>query len=260
MTQPPPILQLHQLTKRYGEKPAVTNLDLAVWPGEFFGFLGPNGAGKTTTIRMMTGLLRPTAGAVRLLGEDPFLSGAVIKSRLGLVLDDIGLYERLTAREHLELAAALHGLPRGVGAQRAGELLEFFSLGADADKMILDYSLGMRKKTAIACALIHNPALLVMDEPFTGIDPVATAAVKNLLKTLVGRGLTVFFSSHVMELVESLATRIAIIDRGALRALGTASQLRAAAGLPEQATLEDAFVALVGGTAHVGPAWLGAPS
>ncbi len=255
-----PILQLHQLSKTYGEKTAVSGLDLAVHPGEFFGFLGPNGAGKTTTIRMMTGLLRPTSGAVRLFGEDPFAGEARFKSRLGLVLDDIGLYDRLTALEHLELAGALHGLPRAETARRARELLEFFGLGADADKMILDYSTGMKKKAAIACALIHNPALLVMDEPFTGIDPVATHAIKQLLKTLVQRGLTVFFSSHVMELVESLATRIAIIDQGRLRALGTADELRHAAGLPAGASLEEAFVSLVGGSAVAGPEWLGLPS
>ena len=252
-----PLLQLYQLRKTYKEKTAVADLSLEVRRGEFFGFVGPNGAGKTTTIRMLSGLLRPDGGSVRILGEDPFTAAGAAKSRLGLVLDDIGLYERLTAREHLELAAALHGLSRPLGAQRTEELLEFFSLTADADRMILDYSLGMRKKTAIACALIHNPGLLVMDEPFTGIDPVATHAIKELLQLLVGRGLTVFFSSHVMELVEKLATRLAVLHEGRLRALGDATQIKAAAGLPATASLEEAFVALVGGQQHGELRWLG---
>jgi ABC-2 type transport system ATP-binding protein len=254
-----PLFELSHLAKSYGEKRAVANLSLSVGRGEFFGFLGPNGAGKTTTIRMLAGLLRPTAGSVRVLGEDPFAPGNTVKSHLGLVLDDIGLYERLTAREHINLAGALHGVARGETARRTEELLAFFDLAADADKIILDYSLGMRKKTAIACALIHNPALLVMDEPFTGIDPVAVHAVKELLSRLVARGLTVFFSSHAMEQVEKLASRIAILAAGELKALGSAAEIKRAARVQEGASLEEAFVALVGGGGRGDLNWLGGP-
>jgi ABC-2 type transport system ATP-binding protein len=255
-----PLFELSHLAKTYGDKRAVADLSLSVGRGEFFGFLGPNGAGKTTTIRMLAGLLRPTAGSVRVMGEDPFAPGNSVKSRIGLVLDDIGLYERLTAREHIGLAAALHGLGRAEGAKRTEELLEFFSLTADADKIILDYSLGMRKKTAIACALIHNPALLVMDEPFTGIDPVAVHAVKELLARLVGRGLTVFFSSHAMEQVEKLASRIAVLVAGELKATGTAAEIKQAARVSETASLEEAFIALAGGGGHGDLNWLGSSS
>jgi ABC-2 type transport system ATP-binding protein len=234
------------LTRRFGEKVAVDGISLCVGAGEFFGFVGPNGAGKTTTLRMVTGLLRPTAGAVRVFGMDPFRQPMEVKSRIGVVPDEPPLYDRLTGRESIEFAGRLHLLDPSQAKSRSEELLEWLDLAEAASSQVGEYSLGMKKKVAIACALVHRPRLLFMDEPFSGIDPIGVRRIKDTLSQLVEEGGTVFFSSHVMELVERICTRVAIIHNGKIRGLGTLEELRAAAGLPGEATMEDAFVALVG--------------
>jgi ABC-2 type transport system ATP-binding protein len=243
---PQEVFRAESLTRKYGDLVAVDGIDLSVRSGEFFGFLGPNGAGKTTTIRMATGLLRPTSGSVRIYGMDPFKSPMEVKSLIGVAPDDPPLYDRLTGRENLEFVARIRMFAPDAARQRSSELLSWLGLEDAADKPASDYSLGMRKKLALACALLHRPMLLFLDEPFSGIDPIGVKSLKDALAAMVGDGATVFFSSHVMELAERLCTRIAIIHQGRIRGCGTLEELRQLAGLAEGATLEDAFVRLVG--------------
>jgi ABC-2 type transport system ATP-binding protein len=249
----PEVFCVEHLTRRFGEKVAVDGISLSVGAGEFFGFVGPNGAGKTTTLRMATGLLRPTAGSVRVFGMDPFREPMEVKARIGVVPEEPPLFDRLTGRESLEFAGRLQLLDAHEARRRAGELLEWLELGEAAGTQVGEYSLGMRKKVSVGCALIHHPRILFMDEPFSGIDPLGVKRVKDHLAELVEAGGTVFFSSHVMELVERICTRVAIIHRGRIRGEGTHEQLRSAAGLGSDATLEDAFVALVGETSPESP-------
>jgi ABC-2 type transport system ATP-binding protein len=243
---PAEVLRLTGLTRAFGEVLAVDGIDLEVRAGEFFGFLGPNGAGKTTTIRMATGLLRPSSGEVRVLGLDPYRKPLEVKARIGVVPEEAPLYERLTGRESLELAARLHLLDGGTARRHADAILTWLDLQESASRMIVDYSQGMRKKIALGCAMIHKPRLLFLDEPFSGIDPIGAKAIKDVLGTMVAGGATVFFSSHVMELVERLCTRVAIIHRGRIRAVGSLVELRQRAGLGNDATLEQVFIDLVG--------------
>ena len=254
---PAPLVRFESLTKRYEGTVAVEDLDLEVGPGEFFGFLGPNGAGKSTTIKMAIGLLRPTSGRVRLFGMDPYESPLEVKARIGVVPEDVPLYDRLTGRESLEFAGRLQMLERGEAARRAEDLLDWLGLREAAASQVVDYSQGMRKKLALGCALIHRPRLLFLDEPFSGIDPIAVKSIKDVLAHMVREGVTVFFSSHVMELAERLCTRAAILHKGRLRAAGTMGELRSAAGLDGAASLEDVFVKTVGAEALGGGAgWL----
>jgi len=243
---PAEVLRLSALTRAFGEVLAVDGIDLEVRAGEFFGFLGPNGAGKTTTIRMATGLLRPSSGEVRVLGMDPYRQPLAVKARIGVVPEEVPLYERLTGRESLELAARLHLLDTDTARRYADAILTWLDLQESASRMIVDYSQGMRKKIALGCAMIHKPRLLFLDEPFSGIDPIGAKAIKDVLATMVAAGATVFFSSHVMELVERLCTRVAIIHRGRIRAVGSLDELRQRAGLGDDATLEQVFIHLVG--------------
>lgn len=240
------VVRLSGLRRTFGEVVAVDGIDLEVGAGELFGFLGPNGAGKTTTIRMATGLLRPSGGEVRIFGMDPCRQPMEVKARIGVVPEEAPLFERLTGRESLELAARLHRFDAREARRAAGALLTWLGLEESASRMIVDYSQGMRKKVALGCALIHRPRLLFLDEPFSGIDPIGTRAIKDVLVTMVADGVTVFFSSHVMELAERLCTRLAIIHQGRIRAVGTLAELRDRAGLGDGATLEQVFIALVG--------------
>ena len=209
--------------------------------GSFYGFLGENGAGKSTTISMLTGVLEPTSGQLSVLGLQP---GLEIKKRIGVVPDGLLLFDRLTGREHLILVARLYGISRAEAASRAGELLEAMELASDQRKLIADYSFGMRKKLALAAALIHGPELLFLDEPFEGVDAVAKAALTALLADLVSRRrLTVFITSHVLEVVERLCDHVGIIHRGRLVAQGALADVVRGA---EAASLTDAFVKLVG--------------
>ncbi|HEY4885117.1 MAG TPA: ABC transporter ATP-binding protein [Myxococcales bacterium] len=235
-------IETHALTRRFGEQVAVDGIDLRVPRGSFYGFLGENGAGKSTTISMLTGMLAPTGGSLRVLDLAP--DGAV-KRRIGVVPDGLLLFDRLTGREHLIFVGRLYGLGRTESARRADELLATMELSGDARKLIADYSFGMRKKLALAAALIHAPELLFLDEPFEGVDAVAKASLTALLSDLVHRGrLTVFITSHVLEVVERLCDQVGVIHRGRLVAQGTLPGVVQA--VPGAATLTEAFVSLVG--------------
>jgi len=247
-----------ELTRRFGQLTAVDQLNLEVPRGVIFGFLGPNGAGKSTTINMLTSLLPPTSGTATVAGHDIIAQPLEVKRRIGVAPEGLSLYERLTASEQIELAGRLHGLPRAEILRRIPPLLELLELGGAANKMILDYSAGMKKKTALACALIHVPEILFLDEPFEGIDPISTRALKGLLREMVDqRGTTVFFSTHVMELAERFCDQVGIINKGRLAGLGPIADLRAAAGLAEDASLEEVFVRTVGAKADADDELLG---
>ena len=213
--------------------------------GRFFGFLGPNGAGKSTTIKMLTGLLRPSAGEAwiegRRLAED--LLG--IKRIIGVVPEELALYERLSGEEYLHFAGRMYGLSRAQTRQRTEELLSFLSLIDERGKLIVDYSHGMRKKVALAAALIHNPQVLFLDEPLNGIDPISGRVVSDLLRRLAQKGVTLFFTTHVLDVVERLCDEVAIIDKGRLVAHGTLDEIRERREVGHDASLEDVFLRLV---------------
>lgn len=229
-------------SKKTGDIVAVAGIDLNVAPGEFYGFLGPNGAGKSTTIKMLTGLLRPTAGQVVIAGHDLTTDPLAVKRVIGVLPEDLNLYERLTAPEFLLFAAQMYGLPRAEAGRRAEELLRLMELGEAGDKMIVDFSMGMKKKTALAGAMIHEPRVLFLDEPFNGIDPLSARNIRDVLRRRTEAGATVFFSSHVLDVVEKLCTRVAIIAGGRLVGEGTLDELRART---QDTTLEEIFVHLV---------------
>ena len=230
------------LTRQFGDLRAVDAIDLRVERGTFYGFLGPNGAGKSTTIKMLTGLLAPTSGAMRLLGEDladPARARAV-KQRLGVVPENLGLFDNLTGREYLTFIGRMYLLPREVVRERTGELLTMMELANEEKKLVLEYSHGMRKKLALAAALLPNPELLFLDEPFEGVDAVASRVVRDVLKRAVERGATVFLTSHVLEIVEKLCTHVGIIARGKLVCQESMAMLRG------DGSLEERFLSVVG--------------
>jgi ABC-2 type transport system ATP-binding protein len=235
----------HALTRRFGDFVAVDAIDLAVPRGSFYGFLGPNGAGKSTTIKCLTGLLRPSGGTMRILGLDPRAADIAVKRQIGVIPEEQALFERLSGAETLQFVGQVHGLDRATARQRIAELLDLLDLTAAAGKLVADYSHGMRKKLALGVALLPAPKLLFLDEPFEGIDAVASRQIKELLHGFVERGGTVFLTSHILEIVERLADRIGIIDHGKLVAQGSLAELRSAnrAG----STLEEIFIQLVGG-------------
>lgn len=241
MMAPEPAIRVHDLRKRYGERPAVDGLSFEVPRGSFFGFLGPNGAGKTTTIRMLIGLAPPDSGTIELLGLESPRHANEIKRRIGLVPDESLLFDRLTGGEFLEFVGRMYGLERRVARQRGGELLTLFELDGHRGKLIAEYSKGMRKRVAMAAALIHRPDLLLLDEPFEGVDAVGARLMKELLQTLVRQGVTIFLTSHVLEVVERLCDRVAIIHQGRLVLEGVVEELRRG-----DETLEDLFVRAVG--------------
>jgi ABC-2 type transport system ATP-binding protein len=243
----PAAIVTRDLVRVFGQKKAVDNLNLTVRRGEFFGFLGPNGAGKSTTIKMMVGLLRPTSGSVWVGGVDVWKEPLQVRSLMGVLPEYLNIYERLSGREFLVFAAHMYGVPNADIQRRAEELLQVLTLADDADKLIVDYSVGMRKKTALAAALIHRPQVLFLDEPFEGIDPVSSRVIRDILHDLTQRGTTIFFSSHIMEVVERLCTRVGIINQGILVAEGTLQELRErASGEDKDATLEDIFLNVIG--------------
>jgi ABC-2 type transport system ATP-binding protein len=235
------------LTRRFGAQTAVDDLTITVPAGAFYGFLGPNGAGKSTTINILTGLLAPTGGRAVILGHDVVRDPLEVKRRIGVVPDGLALFERLTGDEQLRFVARLHGLDAAESARRSRDLLEAMELGADARKLIAGYSHGMRKKLALCCALIHNPRLLFLDEPFEGVDAVAAKGIRDLLSRLVTGGqTTIFLTSHVLEIVERLCTHVGIVDRGRLVAHGPLGELRRGPDGSER-SLEALFLSLVGG-------------
>jgi ABC-2 type transport system ATP-binding protein len=235
------------LLQIFGQKTAVNRLNLSVKRGEFFGFLGPNGAGKSTTIKMFTGLLRPTAGETFVGGVNVWQDQLRARAMMGVLPEYLNLYERLTGREYLNFAGHMYGVAKANIQSRSEELLHVLTLSDDADKLVIDYSVGMRKKIALAAALIHRPEVLFLDEPFEGIDPVSSRVIRDILNDLTRHGTTVFFSSHIMEVVERLCTRVGIINQGVLVADGTLEELRSrASGDGRDATLEDVFMNVIG--------------
>jgi ABC-2 type transport system ATP-binding protein len=235
-----PALTARGLRKTFGPKVAVQHIDIDVAPGSFFGIVGPNGAGKTTTLRMATGLLRPDAGQVWVNGVDVWADPVEAKKRIGVLPEDLALFERLTGRELLAFNGALREMDEKVVVERSEELLTLLGLTDAADALVVDYSHGMRKKLVLAAALLHAPQLLFLDEPFEAIDPVSARAIRNLLAQYTATGSTIVFSSHVMELVERLCDQVAVMTNGAIAWAGPIDDLRAGG------SLEDAFVALVG--------------
>jgi ABC-2 type transport system ATP-binding protein len=235
-----PAVEVRDLVKIYGNKAAVDGLTLTVPQGCFFGFLGPNGAGKTTTIKMLMGLAPPTSGSIRLMGFEMPREALAIKQEIGLVPDESLLFDHLTGGEFIEFVARVYGLDRKRAHDRAQELLELFELADQPKKLIAEYSKGMRKRVAMAAALIHRPRLFLMDEPFEGVDAVGARLMKDILLEQVRHGATIFLTSHVLEVVERLCDRVAIIHEGKLVREGSMAELRAGE------TLEDAFVRAIG--------------
>jgi len=256
-------IETRGLRRVFGEMVAVDGLDLTVETGTFFGFLGPNGAGKSTTIKMLTGLLAPTSGSARILGHDVVSDQVEAKKRIGVVPEESALFDRLTGPEQLRFVGRMYGMERGVIDQRTDELMNLMGLDGDAGKLIVDYSHGMRKKLSLCAAVIHEPQVLFLDEPFEGIDAVSSRLVKSVLNQLVASGVTIFLTSHILEIVEKLCTRVAIIHKGALVAHDALDRLRAGVEGPGgeggARTLEELFLSLVGGdeAARGRLSWLG---
>jgi ABC-2 type transport system ATP-binding protein len=246
-----PALALTDLVKRYGSVNAVDGLTLNVRQGLFFGFLGPNGAGKTTTVRMLTGLAQPDSGRVEVLGMRLPEQSLEVRRQIGIVPDDSLLFDYLTGSEYLEFVARLYETPKPVAKERTGELLELFELTDHPRKLIGEYSKGMRKRVAMAAALIHRPRLFIMDEPFEGVDAVGARLMKDILLARVRHGATVFLTSHVLDVVERICDEIAIVKGGRVVAQGTVDQLREQAA-QGAATLEEIFVKLVGSPGYAG--------
>jgi ABC-2 type transport system ATP-binding protein len=237
----PTAIEVRDLRKVYGDKAAVDGLSITVPRGCFFGFLGPNGAGKTTTIKMLMGLAPPTSGTIQLLGLPMPERAIEIKRLIGLVPDESLLFDHLTGGEFIEFVGRIYGLDRTVARERSEELLHLFELASTGRKLIAEYSKGMRKRVAMAAALIHRPELFLMDEPFEGVDAVGARLMKDILLEQVRHGATIFLTSHVLEVVERLCDRVAIINEGRLVVEGSMAELRGASE-----TLEDAFVRAVG--------------
>ena len=240
-----PAIEIHELRKVYGDKAAVDGLNLSVPRGCFYGFLGPNGAGKTTTIRMLMGLAPPTSGSMALLGLRMPEDAVAIKQRIGLVPDDTLLFDHLSGPEFVHFVGRMYGLDMATVRQRTRELMELFELDSAGRKLIVDYSKGMRKRVAMAAALIHKPDVFLLDEPFEGVDAVGARLMKEILLEQARHGSTIFLTSLVLEVVERLCQRFAIIDHGRLVAEGTIDELRSG-----QETLEDLFVRVVGAEAR----------
>jgi ABC-2 type transport system ATP-binding protein len=261
-----PAIDTTALTRRFGDFTAVQDVNLHVDAGQFFGFLGPNGAGKSTTIKMLTGLLAPTSGSIRILGQDFAANSAEIKRQIGVVPEGMALFGRLTADEYLRFVGRMYGLDRATTFKRTQELLEFMQLAGEDKKLVADFSHGMKKKLALAAAVIHGPKVLFLDEPFEGVDAVAAGTLKSMLQRMIMRGATVFLTSHVLEIVERLCTHIAIIHRGQLVAQGSLDDLRAggsrlgqsAAGVVpadgHRRSLEEIFLEIVGTDREGNPA------
>lgn len=241
----------HGLVKAFGDFIAVDGIDLAVPRGSFYGFLGPNGAGKSTTIKCLTGLLEPTAGSMRILGLDPRREAVEVKRRVGVVPEDLALFDQLSAHETLDFVGRVHGLDPVELRARIAELLELMGLSEETSTLVADFSHGMKKKLALAAALLPAPRLLFLDEPFEGIDAVASRLIRRILQGFVARGGTVFLTSHILEVVERLCDHIGVIDHGRLVSQGSIEDLRA--GGETGQTLEELFLGLVGAGEGEGP-------
>src|SRR6202162_4723639 len=261
-----PAIATQVLTRRFGDLVAVQDVNLSVAPGQFFGFLGPNGAGKSTTIKMLTGLLSASSGSIQILGLDLAQHPVEVKRQIGVVPEGMALFGRLTGAEYLNFVGRMYGLDRETAGKRTAELLDFMQLADQPKTLVTDYSHGMQKKLAMAGAVIHGPRVLFLDEPFEGVDAIASGTLKAMLQRMIARGATIFLTSHVLEIVERLCSHLAIIHRGNLVAQGSIEELRAgveaqaAAALPadsasgsaaqfagEKLTLEQIFLRIVGG-------------
>lgn len=236
---------LQGLTKRFGDLTAVDNISLEVREGEFFGFLGPNGAGKSTTIKMLCGLIRPDGGRAIVAGYDVRKSPLEVKRRIGVLLEEPALYERLTGEEFILFAGQMYGIPRTEAKARTEKLLQLMELTEAKDRLIVGYSQGMKKKVALASALIHSPKVLFLDEPFGGIDAVSVHAIRAILDGLRQKGTTIFFCTHIMEVAERLCSRVAIINNGKLVGVGSIDELRKISSAGKDASLEEVFLRLV---------------
>jgi len=240
------LIETRNLVKKYGEKLAVNDVSFAVQAGEVFGFLGPNGAGKTTTIKMIVGLLQPTSGTVKVAGFDVQAQPLQAKAASGYVPDTPNLYAKLSGRELLRFVGDLYDLDRQQVAQRTEELLRVLDLGEAADNTIDSYSHGMQQKASLAAALMHDPRVLVLDEPTVGLDPKSARLIKDILRQMADRGAAVFLSTHILEIAERMCDRIGIINKGELVAVGTMDELRSL-GKAGEVSLEDIFLGLTGG-------------
>lgn len=234
------MIEFDGLRKTYGSMAAVEGLSLTIAHGEVFGFLGPNGAGKTTTIRMMMGILVPSNGSVRIDGLDCHTQRERVQLRTGYLPDNPVFYDFLRGREILQFVAEMHGLTRRDAAARAAQLLEEFDLADAAEEFAVNYSMGMKKKLGLACALVHEPQVLILDEPTNGLDPRASREVQDRLRSIAHEGRTIFVSTHLLDMAERLCTRIGIIDRGRLVADGAPAHLKRTG--PSSETLEDVFL------------------
>ncbi len=247
-----PAVSTISLTRRFGEFTAVQDVNLSVAPGQFYGFLGPNGAGKSTTIKMLTGLLAPTSGSIRILGLDAAAHAMEVKRQIGVVPEGLALFNRLTGSEYLRFVGRMYGLDPTLIAERSIDLLDFMDLASDPTKRISEYSHGMQKKIALAAAVIHGPKILFLDEPFEGVDAIAAGTLKSMLLGMIAKGATIFLTSHVLEIVERLCSHVAIIDKGRLIAQGSIDELRSGVEASAQSigsdklTLEQIFVSIVG--------------
>jgi ABC-2 type transport system ATP-binding protein len=252
----PNAIETHGLRKAFGDFVAVDGIDLVVPRGSFYGFLGPNGAGKSTTIKCLTGLLKPTGGTFRLLNIDPVTDPLGIRKQVGVVPEDLALFDRLTGAETLSFVGQVHGIDRVELRERSKELLALMDLTKAANDLVADYSHGMRKKIALSAALLPAPRLLFLDEPFEGIDAIASRQIKDLLTAYVRGGGTIFITTHILEIVERLCDHIGIIAKGRLVAQGSMTELRAG-GVTGQ-SLEERFMTIVGvqPSATVGLDWL----
>jgi ABC-2 type transport system ATP-binding protein len=273
-----PAIATQGLTRHFGDFVAVQDVNLSVAPGQFFGFLGPNGAGKSTTIKMLTGLLSASSGRIQLLGQDLAQNPVEVKRQIGVVPEGMALFGRLTGAEYLNFVGRMYGLDRETAGKRTAELLDFMQLAEQPKTLVTDYSHGMQKKLALAAAVIHGPRILFLDEPFEGVDAIASGTLKAMLQRMIARGATIFLTSHVLEIVERLCSHLAIIHKGRLVAQGSLEELRAgveaqaAAALAggssggsappapgEKLTLEEIFLRIVGCTRHADQelSWLG---
>lgn len=240
-------LELINLRKEFKEIIAVDSLNLKIRKGIFFGFLGPNGAGKTTTIMMIAGLLKPDSGRVRILGLDIEKDETEYKRHIGIVLDRPLYFEKLTGKEYLSFVGEMYHLDKLTVKNRTEELLSYLGIGEKKDDLIESYSAGMKKKLSLGAAIIHNPDLLILDEPFEGIDPISARSITDVLKQMVYKGTTVFMTSHNLELVEKLCDEVAIINKGKLIFESSAEKIREEMKNTGQANLENLFIELLAG-------------
>jgi ABC-2 type transport system ATP-binding protein len=242
------VIRIRDLTMRYGEKPVLHGIDLDVTPGQVLGYIGPNGAGKSTTVKILIGVLRGFGGQVSVCGHDVAADPLAVKRRIGYVPESAALYEMLTPMEFLRFVGRLHGLQERDVERRGRQTLDLLGLGAEADHRIATFSKGMRQKVLITAGILHNPDVLFLDEPLSGLDANAVVTVKELIAGLAQRGKTIFYCSHVMDVVERVADRIIIIDRGRVIADGTFAELRARIG--HDGSLEHIFTRLTGSGEH----------